>query len=123
MALQTSSSHYTVRTLGSVKAFIMDMSGFSEDDAVQAMMDLRAELEQQNDPYVTIYNIGDFMVTRKYKDYSKSVAAFVKEQGISKGTAIVGVTGMKKIFAKAIKPSAYWASSMEDALKWAEKIK
>lgn len=121
MTVNTTTTGYIVRTLGTTKAFIMDMSGFSESDAIQAMKNLRAELEKQTEPYVTIYNIGDFMVTRPYKDYSKSVAAFVKEQGISKGTAIAGVTGMKKIFAKAIKPGAYWANSMEDAIEWAKR--
>jgi hypothetical protein len=94
-----------------------DYSGLDEHGQVQTIEAFKNELLKQAPGSVaTLTNVKDTEITDKVKEKYKELAA--ETQGISKGTAAIGVTGFKKVLAGLIKRDMYWASDMEEAKEW-----
>ncbi len=69
-------------------------------------------------PYCILWDITGATVTRAVSASAKALAVLTARQGLSTGSATVGVTGLKRIMARAIKPDMYWARDESDALAW-----
>ena len=66
-----------------------------------------------------IYTISDITNSHVTTDVKSRFEALVKStEGISKAKATVGVQGIQKIIANAIKKDMHFAASVDDAKEW-----
>jgi hypothetical protein len=75
-------------------------------------------LKYKNQPGV-IYTISDITNSHIAADVKTRFDALVKStDGISRAKATVGVQGIQKIIANAIKKDMHFAASVDDAKEW-----
>lgn len=84
-------------------------------DAFRRLWSMAAE---RTSPYCILYDVQGNYGNEEFVQFAKDFAAFTKKQGLSTGSAVIGITGIKRIIARAIKPDMYWAKDMDDALRW-----
>ncbi len=69
-------------------------------------------------PYCVLWDITGSTLTREISRATKALAVRIREQRLSTGSATIGVCGLKRVMARAVEPHMYWATDVEDALRW-----
>lgn len=95
-----------------------DFSHGEPDEILDAFRRLWSLAEARTAPYCILYDVRGNYGNEEFVQFAKSFAAFTKKQGLSTGSAVIGITGIKRILARAIKPDMYWAKDKDDALRW-----
>ncbi len=113
----------TVKKLGTTKAYIMDLNGLNKEEGIELLQEFWSIFKNDTEPFCTIFDVTHFTVGRDFTKLAKKVADYAKEQKLTRGSAFVGIGGIKKVLAKAIRPGAQWLDTMDDAIKWAESLK
>ncbi len=97
---------------------VVDVSRCSEPEFLQRFASAESIVRRRFHPYCILWDISGTTVTRTITDAAKSLALFTAAQGLSTGSATVGVVGIKRLIARAIKPDMYWANDVDDAVNW-----
>lgn len=95
-----------------------DLSHCSEAEFLTRFDAAATLIRRRYQPYCILWDITGSTVTRRITEVSKSLALFTQTQRLSTGSATVGVTGIKRLIARAIKPDMYWADDVSDARRW-----
>ena len=66
-----------------------------------------------------IVDVTDSSMTKKTSERGKQTAAALSKVEVTTATAMVGVTGVKRIIATAISRDVYFAKDLESAKDWA----
>ena len=99
------------------KILYADYSNLEEDEYVTEIDNFEKELiKNKPNSVLVITNTNNTYITSKINKRFKEMRE--KTKGISKASAVVGVTGVKKIIANAIRKDLYLARSIEDAKEW-----
>jgi hypothetical protein len=100
------------------EVFYFVMSNHTPEENISGFDALNDHVRNRTERYGIIYEVGNTFGNKAFTDRAKDWAKFTKAQGLSYGSAVIGLTGVKKILAKAIKPDMYWANDLEDAKNW-----
>jgi hypothetical protein len=99
------------------KILYIDFSNLKDQEYLDAIDEAEKEiLKNKPGTISTIINVANTYITEELKIRFSKLAERTK--GITKVRATVGLTGIKRIIAKAIKRDLYFASSDEDAKEW-----
>lgn len=101
------------------KILFSNYQGLKGDEYTQTIKE--SEKETLNSGMKTIYVLND--VTDSYMNDDSTAAAkhwidTCKDQGITLIITLVGITGIKRIVAQAVKRDMHFAKSLEDAKDW-----
>lgn len=99
----------------------MDLSDMSNrtDDILQVMSyhaQLTMNLDSEHVRHL-VYGKGSKM-NDQIKGLGKELMKMYKSHDIKITSAIMGITGLQRIIARAVQPKFYFAASKEDALNW-----
>ncbi len=78
-----------------------DFSHGEDDEVMDAFRRLRDLAATRTEPYCILYDVRGNYAKSDFVEFAKDFAAFTKEQGISTGSSVMGVTGIKRLLAKA----------------------
>ena len=99
------------------KILISDYRGLKGKKYLDAMEETENELlKHEPGSIMTITDVTNTYTDDAIKDRSKLMVE--RTGGIARATAVVGVTGLKQVIAKAIKKDIYFAASVEEAKEW-----
>ncbi len=101
-----------------VKIFFGDLSDLDSKGYYDVLLEVQNVYEQQAPQSIlTILDISNSFISKESQALQKKITKL----GISRHAAVVGITGLKKILAQAVRTDLYWANSMEDAKDWIVK--
>ena len=100
------------------RIFFCDLRQASEEEFLHMLDSLRSQLVNQTRPYATVFDITDTIITTDISQRSRDLANFTAKQGLTRGTATIGITGIKRVIARVVKPNMYWANDLDDAKRW-----
>ena len=103
------------------KVLFCDFSNFDEQQYLDGTELMEKELLSQekgsNSPLVI--DVTNSHMTKKTSDRGKKTVTVLTDAEITTTTAMVGVTGIKKIIAQAISRDVYFAKDLDSAMDWA----
>ena len=101
------------------KILFSNYNGLKGDEYTQAIKE--GEKETLNSGMKTVYVLND--VTDSFMNDDSTAAAkqwvdVCKNQGITLVISLVGISGLKRIVAQAVKRDMHFAKSLDDAKDW-----
>jgi len=102
------------------KVLLSDCSKCDEQQYLEIVGEMEAELLkcQPGPSWPLIVDVTDSTMTKTTSDRGKKTVVLLSQAGVMTRTAMVGVTGIKRVIAQAISKDVYFARSMEDALEF-----
>ena len=97
-----------------------NFSNFNENQYLEGVDEMEKELmaQQKGSQILHIVDVTNSTMTQKTSDRGKKTVEILKNTGIATLTAMVGITGIKKIIAKAISKDVFFANDLETAKDW-----
>ncbi|MBN2532945.1 MAG: hypothetical protein JXB88_08640 [Spirochaetales bacterium] len=98
----------------------VDYSGlFAGPEYLELIGEMEKEILKYMNKPGSIYTITNVAGSHVNDEVKKRFDAMVRNtMGISKARAIVGIMGIQKLIARAIKKDVYFAGSIEEAKDW-----
>jgi len=88
-----------------------------EDEIVRHFEQIITLIEQQREPFCTIYDISDSFATPKVTAMAEKISRSNKQNPLARGTSTIGVDSpTKRILARFLRPSMHLARDKADAL-------
>jgi hypothetical protein len=102
------------------RILLCNFSNFNEQQYLDGVDEMEKELlnQPQGSRLLHIVDVTDSTMTQKTSDRGKKTVELLSKAGIATLTAMVGITGIKKIIAKAISKDVYFAKDMDSAKDW-----
>ena len=99
------------------KIILCNFAGYDEKQYLSGVDAMEAELLKQlpGVPVPHIVDVTDSHMTKVTSDRGKRTVEVLGKAGIVTRTAMVGVTGIKRVIAQAISKDVYFAKDMDDA--------
>ena len=97
----------------------MDLSGLSEEEQlkiVEKATDMWIESSEKK--ILLINDVSDTFTTQEVKAAAKHAIEAVRDSGKEIIITLIGITGIKRVIAKAINREMYFAKNMDDAKEW-----
>jgi hypothetical protein len=103
------------------KILFCDFSNHDEQQYLVGVEEMETELLKLKPDTVwpQIVDVTNSTMTKVTSDRGKKTVALLSEANIKTRTAMVGVTGIKRVIAQAISKDVYFAKNMDDAKEWA----
>jgi len=99
-----------------------DYQGLSGDEFVEVIRQSeQAVLNSGQTLVYVINNVADSYMNAESTAAAKAWVKNCKEKGIQMVLSLVGVTGIRRVIAQAIKRDMHFAKSLEDAKDWIAK--
>ncbi|MBN1798541.1 MAG: hypothetical protein JW822_08180 [Spirochaetales bacterium] len=102
------------------KILVCDFSNYNEKQYLAGVDAMEKELLKQarGSFPLLIVDVTNSHMNQVTSDRGKQCAIAVQKAGITTLTAMVGITGVKRIIAQAISRDVYFAKDMESAKEW-----
>jgi hypothetical protein len=99
------------------KILYANYGGLAEQEYLAALEETQAEILKQPSGSNTLLltDMTDTHITPATRDKGKDMSVKIRAAGKATSPAIVGITGVQKIIAQAIKRDAYFAKSVAEA--------
>ncbi len=104
------------------KILLNDFKGLEGDDYVKAIKE--SEKESLSYGFKTVYMINDVTDSYMTPESTKAAKHWVntfKEKELNLIIALVGIEGLRRVIAQAIRRDMYFAKNIEDAKEWLSK--
>lgn len=102
------------------KIMFCDFSNFDEQQYMDGVDLMEQELLKQSRGSCTpqILDVTNSHMTQKTSERGKQTVKVLSEAEITTNTAMVGISGVKRIIAKAISRDVFFAKDMQSAKEW-----
>ncbi len=102
------------------RILLCNFAGYDETQYMKGVDAMEAELLKQKprERVPHIVDVTDSHMSKASSDRGKRTVDVLGKAGIVTVTAMVGVTGIKRVIAQAISKDVYFARDMEDAKKY-----
>ncbi len=99
------------------RILLCNFVGYDETQYMKGVDAMEAELLKQKpgERILHIVDVTDSHMTKATSDRGKRTVEILVKAGITTLTAMVGVTGIKRVIAQAISKDVYFAKNLEDA--------
>jgi len=102
------------------KILFCDFSNFNEKQYIEGVDGMEKELltQSRGSNILMIVDVTHSSMTLASSERGKQCIAVLSKAGITTKTAMVGITGLKKIITQAISKDVYCAKDMDAAKNW-----
>jgi hypothetical protein len=105
------------------RILFVDYSKLDEDACLKVYEDMRKTVMAQpaGVPIPIIVDITGTFITEKVRNAQKSLSDEMhktRKESEKAPTAVIGVTGVKKLIARAFRSDIYYANDAKDAVAW-----
>ena len=102
------------------KILYIDYSNLTIDEILRVLDQVTEEVLRQpkGSTILTLTNMKNTRTTKEMNERAKEMSAAIKEHVGLSAVAIVGLRGIQKVIAQAVRTDIYYADSIEAAKDW-----
>jgi hypothetical protein len=103
----------------SKKILFVNFKNLKSEELMQATLEYKKVLlENPSGDLLVLIDFTDSILGGEPAKIAKDAEIQAKEKGIILKTSCTGITGIKKIIAKGVKPNLHIANSIEESKEW-----